>query len=145
MSRVGQDREHRKGFANLIHPLHTFAERVPAPFQGTVSLPKYDYAANAEAFREKTYNLHAEVVTALGNVHGECNKILDLRLFATDLKKPMTLQEFVTAQQDAYKYAAQVPLACDDARFPHSCCCFLSASQPPRPACCHMCAALTTR
>ena len=102
-----EDHEQQKAFKHLQLNLHTFPSKKRAPDIGTVPVAPYNYSAAAKAFRDRSFNLHTEIILAQGSVHGECNRVVDLRLFATDLKKPLTLAEFQTQQQDAYKYASQ--------------------------------------
>jgi hypothetical protein len=101
------DKAQRKAFSKLSLPLHAFPARVAAPLIATVPIVKYDYRAVTALFTQHTMMTEPEVIKALCNVHGECNKIVDLRLFVTELKKPMQLAEFQRLQQDAYKYTAQ--------------------------------------
>ncbi len=103
-----EDREQQQAFKHLHLSLHAFPSKKPAPQIGTVPVASYDYSVAEKAFRDRSLNLHTEIILAQGSVHGECNRVVDLRLFAADLKKPLTLGEYQTQQQDAYKYASQV-------------------------------------
>ena len=102
-----QHRHQQKAFKQLSLEQHALPPRPPAPHLATVPLPAYPFVAQTHEFTEKTMNLHTEIITAMCNVHAECNKIVSLRLYVTDLKKPMTLAEFERLQQDSYKYVSQ--------------------------------------
>jgi dynein heavy chain len=105
--RALQDQAHDRVFARLSKSLHTFPKRVRAPELATVPVPRYDYPAARAQLQDVTMYMHSEAIVAMCHVQGECNGVLDLRLFVTDPKKPMTLKDFITLEQDAYKYAAQ--------------------------------------
>ena len=107
-----EDSEQHKAFTNLQFSLHTFPEKKPAPEIGTIPVARYDYSAAETEFRERSLSVHNEIILAQGSVHGECNKVLDLRLFATDLKKPLTLGEYQTQQQvTGYQRSKILPLS----------------------------------
>ena len=99
-----QDPSQRRYFPTLKHVRKM--TKPAAPETGTIPVPKYDFAAALKALRDTSFLDVKEVVIALANVRGECNKFIGLQLFQTDLNKAMEVSEFQKLQTEQTKTTA---------------------------------------
>jgi len=79
--------------------------RAKAPYLGVISLPAYDFDQMRLGFAESTFLGSPEVIAAMGVVRAECNKMLELPLYHTDLIKSMEVSDFQRVQQEQAKAA----------------------------------------
>lgn len=93
-----RDPRQQEVFAHLELP--RAPEKGPAPFLGVVPVPKYDFAAQFESFAAATHLGEVEVIRALNKVRNECNKVMALPLFQTDIFKTSVLVDFQRLQSE---------------------------------------------
>jgi hypothetical protein len=93
-----QDPRQREVFAHLDLPAMNL--KPPAPFLGVVPVPRYNFQEQFEAFSRETHLGEVEVIRALNKVRNECNKVMALPLFQTDIFKTSVLVDFQRLQSE---------------------------------------------
>lgn len=69
---------------------------------GLVSVPKYPFREQKEHFTFVSLFTRPEVITALNKVRAECNKVITMSLFHSNLSKHSRLEEFEQIQSQMF-------------------------------------------
>lgn len=69
---------------------------------GLVSVPKYPFREQKEDFTFVSLLTRPEVITALSKVRAECNKVIAMALFHSNLSKYSRLEEFEQIQSQTF-------------------------------------------
>ncbi|XP_023393798.1 dynein heavy chain 1, axonemal [Pteropus vampyrus] len=77
-------------------------EEEKVPKQGLVSVPKYPFREQKEDFTFVSLLTRPEVITALSKVRAECNKVIAMALFHSNLSKYSRLEEFEQIQSQTF-------------------------------------------
>uniref|UniRef100_A0AAZ3Q3C2 Dynein heavy chain 1, axonemal n=1 Tax=Oncorhynchus tshawytscha TaxID=74940 RepID=A0AAZ3Q3C2_ONCTS len=107
MNRISFDRvvlTNPEDFSHITLPQRE-PERVPQ--NGFVSVPTYPFEKNRAAFAFNSLLTKPEVISALSNVRGECNRVAAMSLFHITFTKSLRLEEFELTQSQTH---AQVQL-----------------------------------
>lgn len=72
------------------------------PSAGLVSVPKYPFREQKQDFTFVSLLTRPEVITALSKVRAECNKVISMSLFHSNLSKYSRLEEFEQIQSQAF-------------------------------------------
>ena len=71
------------------------------PARGTVGIPPHNFAENFSRVCFRSLLTKPEVIRAMKGLRFECNKMLDQRMFKTNLRKAVTYVEFESSQEQA--------------------------------------------
>lgn len=69
---------------------------------GLVSVPEYPFREQKEDFTFVSLLTRPEVITALSKVRAECNKVIAMALFHSNLSKYSRLEEFEQIQSQTF-------------------------------------------
>lgn len=69
---------------------------------GFVSVPTYPFEKNRAAFAFNSLLTKPEVISALSNVRGECNRVAAMSLFHITFTKSLRLEEFELTQSQTH-------------------------------------------
>ena len=79
----------------------------PPPASGCVAVPYDDFKRKFSAFTFSTFLTKPEVITALGTVQTECEKITQACIFNVAIKRSLDLDEFVNSQAAVNKIVSR--------------------------------------
>ena len=80
---------------------------IPVPEKGCVDAEYDDFKRKFSALAFATFLTKPEVITALGTVQADCEKITKTRIFNTTIRRSLDLDEYVNAQSSVNKMVAR--------------------------------------